>query len=146
MKRKSRLSGMKVKPRRKRLVSQYMLSDRQEEPKPSDYGRYDVPSDKIHVNDEPYESLFSVSNREDAHLFKRIFNEIAMKHLGVKFPIAIRRGYQNKVFYDIYKHRWSAEKDGRLVELGDFKGGLKLDSDKVVAFKEEVNAKLGKVY
>lgn len=98
-----------------------LLSDKREEPKSSDYGRFDVPSDKIHVKGEPYESFETAFNKKDALTIKKTINKLGMKYLGVKFPIVIRRGYQNGVFYDLYWHRWAVIKDGKLVETYDMK-------------------------
>jgi len=129
--------------KQRRLRSELVLTGMNEEAKPSDYGKYDVHSDKIRIHDEPYMHFYTVFNKADARTFKKVLNELAMKHLGVKFPLAIRRGYQNEVYYDIYLHRWSVLKDGRLQEV-DY--DIKFKPEDWEAFKREVNQKLGKVY
>lgn len=123
----------------------YKLTDKQEESKLSDLGRFDVIPDKIRVNDEPFINLHTVYNKGDAETFKRVFREIYKKHYGVDKPVVYRRGYQNDVYYEIYIHRWGAYRpDGTYVEASDYMDDL--PEKKYVEFKKEVNARLGKIY
>ena len=119
-----------------------LLTEKKEEPKFSDWGKYDIPPDKIRVKDEPYESFYTVFNKEDVKTFKKIYNQLAKEILGVKFLLASRRYYQNGVFYDIYHHRWVC------IDLKTNKemNYDSIDNAKWKVFKKKVNSLLGKVH
>ena len=121
-----------------------MLSGEREEKRGNDIFKYQVPSDKIRINDEPYEVFHTVWNKDDAQLFKLVYNQLAKKYLGVTFPIIYRRYVQNGVFYDIYKHRWCVKKDGKLLEVG-YDWHVPTDGS-WQKFMKAVNEKLGQVY
>jgi len=122
-----------------------MLSNAKEELTLGDMGKFEIPSDKIRVNDEPYETLSMVKNKQDAKIFKKEFNRLAKKYFGIEYALVYRKHVQNGIFYDIYNHRWCILKNGELVE--DETWHQKASKDGTWnKFKKEVNQKLGKVY
>jgi len=122
-----------------------LLSNIQEEEKDMDFGKFQVFSDKMRVKEEPYELLFTVTNKKDAEIFKTEFNKLAKKYFGIEYALVYRRGVQNFVFYDIYNHRWCILKNGELVEDNSWHQEASKNG-KWNEFVKEVNEKLGKVY
>lgn len=122
-----------------------LLSNVEETLKDHDFGKFQVPSDKIRVNDEPYEILTTVKNKEDAEIFKKEFNKLAKKYFEIEYPLVYRRYIQNGVFYDIFNHRWCILKNGELLE-DDTWHKKAVENGNWNKFKKEINAKLGKVY
>lgn len=122
-----------------------MLTNLEEEMKLNDIGKYQIPSDKIRVNDEPYEVLSMVKNKKDAQTFKKEFNKLAKKYFGIEYALVYRKYVQNGVFYDIFNHRWCILKKGELVEDESWHHKASKDGS-WNKFCKEVNAKLGKVY
>lgn len=122
-----------------------MLTNLEEEMTLNDIGKYQVPSDKIRVNDEPYEVLSMVKNKQDAKTFKKEFNKLTMKYFGIKYALVFRKYVQNGVFYDIFNHRWCILKNGKLVEDDSWHSKASKDGS-WNKFCKEINAKLGKVY
>lgn len=132
----------------------YLLTNEMEKPKDTDLFKYNVFGDKIRrtfklngktYHKEPFELFTSLTNRKDALTFKKEFNKIAEKILNVRFPIIIRRGYQNGVFYDIYKHRWCCI-DCLSNELKEIGYSIKFNDDRLKEFRIAVNKTLKKVY
>lgn len=122
-----------------------ILSNVHEELKSTDFGKYEVPSDKIRVNEEPYETFFLVWNKKDAQTFIREFNKLAEKYFGIKYLLVYRKHVQNGVFYDIYQHRWCVLKDGKQIEDESWHTKA-VENGSWEKFKREVNEKFGKVY
>ncbi len=121
------------------------LSNLEEPLKDNDYGKYEIPSDKIRVNDEPYETLSMVKNKQDAIIFKSEFNKVAKKYFDIEYALVYRKYVQNGVFYEIFNHRWCILKNGELIEDNTwFEKAVKNGS--WIKFKKEINSKLGKVY
>ena len=122
-----------------------ILSNKQEELKPQDFGKYQIPSDKIRVKDEPFELFFSVNNSKDARLFIKEYNNILMKYFGITRPMVYRKVIQNGISYDIYNHRWCHLKNGDLIENESWYE-LALKNGTWIKFKLEINSKFGNVY
>lgn len=122
-----------------------MLSNAEESLTSVDFGKFEILSDKIRVNDQPYETLSMVKNKQDAKIFKKEFNKLAKKYFSIEYALIYRKHIQNGRFYDIYNHRWCILKNGKLIEDNTW-------HDKAVKngtwakFKKEINGKLGKVY
>ena len=122
-----------------------MLSNAEEALTLVDFGKYEILSDKIRVNDEAYETLSMVKNKQDAKIFKKEFNRLAKKYFGIEYALIYRKHVQNGRFYDIYNHRWCVLKNGELVEDNTWHD-LAVKNGSWLKFKKEINSKLGKVY
>jgi len=122
-----------------------MLSNAEEELTHVDFGKHEIPSDKIRVNDEPYETLSMVKNKQDAKIFKKEFNKLAKKYFDIEYALIYRKHVQIGRFYDIYNHRWCVLKNGELIEDNTWHEKASKDGT-WNKFCKEVNEKLGDVY
>ena len=122
-----------------------MLTNVEESLTLADMGKFEIPGDKIRVNDEPYETLSMVKNKQDAKIFKKEFNRLAKKYFGIEYALIYRKHVQNEIFYDIYNHRWCILKNGELIEDNTWHEKASKDGT-WNKFKKEINQKLGKVY
>ena len=68
-----------------------ILSNKSEELKSADYGKFQIVPDKIRIKDEPYESFFVCWNRDDALLFKKEFNKLAHEFFGIQYKVSYQK-------------------------------------------------------
>ena len=122
-----------------------LLSNTEEALTFTDIGKFEISPDKIRVNDEAYEILTTVKNKQDAKIFKKEFNKLAKKYFGIEYALVYRKHVQNGIFYEIYNHRWCVLKNGELIEDNTWHEKASKDGT-WNKFKKEINSKLGKVY
>lgn len=125
-----------------------MLTGKSEPSKESEVFRI-IPDTIYALKDHKFDSVGSVNNRADAKEAKKIINEIALKVLGLEFPIVYRRYWQNKVIYEIYMARYYVIINGKWEDTYDLMKEDKINVDftdenpKWVEFKQEANKALG---
>jgi hypothetical protein len=122
-------------------MQEYLLSDQKEES--THPWMMQIIPDKIRVKDEPFESLFTVFNKNDARIFIKTFNSLQQRYFNYYGPMCYRSYHQNGVVcYEIYLHRWCVMKNDELIECNE----TMYNKEDHQNFMKEVNRKLGEVY